>query len=120
MCGHTSKLSHIFLQSILLIISDVRLCAAVFAGLNMQKLYQKYGFPQFSTEYGARVLPDPSSMRAFIGFYLIFAPNQYMFTILPLVLIQVSAFLPEIFAYARTNAEQIQNSVSPMLGKNLF
>ena len=59
------------------------------------------------------IIPDPATMRAFIGVYLTIAPSQYIFAILPLVLVvQLTKFTPAIFAYGRNNAALIENSIT--------
>ena len=83
--------------------------------LHIQSLYQRYGFPKLNMDYAQRIIPDPATMRAFIGVYLTIAPSQYIFAILPLVLVQLTKFTPEIFAYGHNNAALIENSITPTI-----
>ncbi len=75
-----------------------RLAAGAFACLNVYDLYKKYGTPRFSSDYGMLIIPDPSTMKVFLGSLLGLAMRPYLFAIAPVFISEGSAFLPEVFA----------------------
>jgi tetratricopeptide (TPR) repeat protein len=74
-----------------------RVAAGLYAGLAVYDLYKKYGMPKFSTDYAQLVIPDPNTMKAFLGMMLIMSVRPYIFAIAPVFLNEVSNFTPEIF-----------------------
>lgn len=73
------------------------MAAALFIGLNIYDIYKKYGMPRFSSDYGMLIIPDPCTMKIFLGALLALGMRPYLFAIAPIFISEVSAFLPEIF-----------------------
>lgn len=94
-----------------------RASAAIHVALNIMDLFAKHGYPKFNAEYGMKVFPDPATLRVFLGAILIFSPRPYIFAIMPIIFNELIPFTPEIFNYARANADKIQAQLMPMLGK---
>ena len=92
--------------------------AGLYAVLYVYELFQKYGAPKFSSEYGMLIIPDPATMKVFLGGVIAMSFRPYMFAIAPLFFTELTAFTPELFAYLRANAAAIEGKVLPMLGKH--
>lgn len=91
--------------------------SGIYAIIYVFELYQKYGAPKFSTEYGMQIIPDPATMKVFLGGVNAMSFRPYMFAIAPLFFTELTCFTPEIFNYLRANSAAIEGKVLPMLGE---
>lgn len=90
-------LAHGLMIEYVLTISLNRLSAGLYAGAQIMELYKRYGFPKFTSAYGAQVASDPAIIKIFLGSMLAFLPRQYMFCIAPVLLSEATYFMKEIF-----------------------
>lgn len=93
-----------------------RLAAAASIGLSGMALFKKYGMPKFSTEYAARVMPDPNTMEIFLGSILIMS-QPYFFAILPVCLRAMMVFTPQILKFLRQQLPQVQASLDSIIAR---
>ena len=73
-----------------------RLSAATAFIAMLITLINKHGRPQFNSNYAMKVFPDPLIMNIFLAVFVGFS-RQYLLALSPIVLAQLSEFLPSIF-----------------------
>jgi hypothetical protein len=91
--------------------------AGLFAMIYVYELYLKHGIPKFSSEYGAAIIPDPATMKVFLGGLLVMSYRPYIFAIAPIFLTELTNFTPDLFQFLRSKQEMIEAQVMPMLGE---
>lgn len=92
---HSTLPNNCFIHSNFFILLLFRVAAGLFAVLSVHAIYTKYGFPQLTTAYGQKVIPDPLCMQVFLGVFLL-ATKPYMFAIAPVVCHELTSFTPQI------------------------
>jgi hypothetical protein len=72
-----------------------RSAACLSGALSVWDIYCKYGFPQFTSAYCSRVIPDPLTFGVFLGFFNMVG-NPYLLALLPIFLTEVTAFTSQL------------------------
>lgn len=71
------------------------MCVGLYAGLALNGLFKKYGFPKFSAEWAQRLIPDPMCMQLFLAVVLLMS-KPYMFATAPVIISAVTTFTDKL------------------------